>query len=132
MLNRQFILKIVRFVIVGGSVTLIFMGLIQVFAGWWGKQLGFLAAYPIAATIHFLLNKRWTFADQRADKKRQVSEYLVMAACTFALQWAVYTAVTHWTPIQPKIAGLIANVAQIAITFFVMDRRIFAAQEPRS
>jgi putative flippase GtrA len=132
MFTREFIMKLLRFAVVGGSVTLLFMGLLQLFSTWWGKQLGFFAAYPIAASCHFLLNKWWTFADQRSDKGRQVGEYLLMAALTFALQWVVYTGVTHFTPLAPPIAGLIANVAQMAITFFVMDRRIFTSQAPRS
>ncbi len=130
MLNREFIAKLLRFGLVGGTVALVFMGLSQLFSNWWGKQLGFLAAYPIAATLHFLLNKWWTFASHRPDKGRQVGEYLVMAAFTFGLQWAVYTAITHWTTWPAGIAAAIANLTQMLITFFVMDRRIFAPQTP--
>lgn len=125
-------MKLLRFGIVGGSVTLVFMGLSQLFSEWWGKQLGFLAAYPIAVSLHFFLNKWWTFASHRPDKGKQIGEYLVMVAVTFTIQWIVYTAVTHWTHLPAGIAAAIANIAQMAITFVAMERRIFASQDTPS
>lgn len=128
--KQEFIMKLLRFGVVGGTVTLVFMGLNKVFSEQWGNQIGFLASYPLALTLHFLLNKWWTFANHRKDKGRQVSEYLVMAAITFCIQWAIFTAVVTWTRLTAPYAALIANAAQMAITFVAMDRRIFSA-EPR-
>ena len=125
--KQEFILKLLRFGLVGGTVTLVQMGLTKVFTGWWGDQKGYLIAYPFALTVHFLLNKWWTFGSKRRDSAKQVSEYLVMAGVTFLIQWGIYSAVVKFTPITPAFASLIANAAQMAITYVAMDRRIFAS-----
>lgn len=125
--KQEFIMKLLRFGLVGGTVTLVLMGLTKLFTGWWGNQVGFLVAYPFALTLHFLLNKWWTFGSQRRDNARQVSEYLLMAGVTFLIQWAIYSLVIHYTRITPAFATVIANAAQMVITFVAMDRRVFAS-----
>ena len=93
---------------------------------WMGKQAAFLVAYPPTLALHFSLNKWWTFGCQRTDAVRQVSEYLAMAAVTFVIQWAVFTAMVNWTPAPGWLAAGVANAAQMLVTFVVMQRRVFA------
>lgn len=126
MIQPQLFWKLVRFAIVGLIVMFCFMGLNWLFKHRFGAQVSFLLAYPPAVCLHFILNKIWTFGDHRSAKPRQVSEYLVMVAVTFAVQWLVFTSVVTWTTIPSWIAAGIANAAQMAITFMVMNRRIFA------
>jgi putative flippase GtrA len=115
-----------RFGLVGGVVTLVFMGLNWLFAPKLGANLAYLAAYPLAVGLHFCLNKWWTFADKGGVKKRQVSEYLVMMLVAFLIQTTVFKVLIHFTGIAPWLASGVATVAQMALAFLVMQRRIFA------
>jgi putative flippase GtrA len=124
--------RIVRFCIVGVLVMIVFAGLNWLFGKWLGKDLSFILAYPPALALHFLLNKTWTFDSTRTDAKRQLSEYLIMVLVTFAVQAAVFKALTATTNLPGWEAALAANAAQMIITFLAMQYRVFKhAPEPK-
>lgn len=128
MFKPELLQRVLRFGIVGLVVMLVFMGLNWTFAHWLAADWAFLAAYPLSLALHFCLSKWWTFGSARRTSGRQVGEYLVMVGVTFLVQAAVFKAVTHFTPLAPWLAAGVANVAQMAITFLAMQRRIFAPQ----
>lgn len=101
------------------------MGLNWLFAPKLGASLAYFAAYPLAVGLHFCLNKWWTFADKSGVKKRQVSEYLVLMVVAFVIQTAVFKALIYFTTIAPWLASGVATVAQMALSFIAMQRRIF-------
>jgi putative flippase GtrA len=127
MLKSDLILKLLRFAAVGLAVMGVFMGLNWFLGHWLGEQVAFLCAYPPAVALHFFLNKRWTFADQRAASARQVGEYAVMVGVTFVIQWGVFTTLRTWTTWPGWLAAGAANVAQMAVSFLMMQVRVFAA-----
>ena len=130
MLPRALLYRLLRFGIVGGGVTLVFMGLNWWFARWLSADLAYLAAYPLAVALHFCLNKWWTFGDQGAVRTRQVSEYLAMMLVAFLIQTAVFKILTHFTTLAPWMASGVATVAQMALAFLFMHRRVFPAASP--
>lgn len=137
MINPILFKQLVRFAVVGGTVMVSFMALNWVLAPHLGAQGGFLGAYPPAVALHFALNKWWTFGSTRRDAGRQVAEYLAMVAVTFVIQWAVFTGVMLTTAWPGWLAAGLANLAQMIVTFLMMQRRIFkvvaagAPQGPR-
>jgi putative flippase GtrA len=117
--------KLVRFGLVGVLVMAVFMSLNWFFGIWLGKDLSFILAYPPAVALHFLLNKTWTFESNRTDSTRQVSEYLLMVLVTFAVQAAVFKALTATTNLPGWAAAGCANAAQMILTFLAMQYRVF-------
>jgi putative flippase GtrA len=101
-----------RFAVVGVIVMGVFMGLNRLFGQEFGKDVSFILAYPPAVALHFWLNKKWTFSSKRTDSGRQASEYLIMVVITFAIQAAVFKALT-------------VSTALPVVTFLVMQYRIF-------
>ena len=127
MVKPEIFWKLARFGAVGIGVMVVFMALNGVLGFWLREQVAFLCAYPPAVALHFFLNKRWTFADQRTASARQVSEYAVMVGVTFVIQWGVFTALRAWTTWPGWLAAGAANVAQMAVSFLMMQVRVFAA-----
>jgi putative flippase GtrA len=123
------LLRILRFGAVGGVVMIVFAGLNWLFGHWWGKDASFLLAYPPSLALHFILNKTWTFGCARTDTGRQISEYAAMALVTFLIQVAVFKLLTAFTTMPGWAAAAAANAAQVAITFFVMQYRIFRPEQ---
>jgi putative flippase GtrA len=117
--------KVVRFVVVGATVALVFMGLNWLFGHWMGKGAAYLLAYPPALMLHYLLNKHWTFGSASPGSVRQVSEYLVMVLVTFAIQSAVFKWLTSATTLPGWVDAGAANGAQMVITFLAMQFRVF-------
>jgi len=123
--KQELILKTLRFGLVGGLSAATFVGLTSVFAHWWGKQAGFLAAYPVALLVHFLLNKWWTFASHEPVSARQVRGYVLLALLNFAIQWLVYTVVVTVTRLPVSVATVLTIGSQMTVSFFGMERLIF-------
>ena len=126
MFKPEFVQRVIRFGIVGGGVMLVFTALNWLLAPRLGNDAAFLVAYVPAVALHFCLNKWWTFGCTRSDTGRQVGAYLVMVGVTFLIQASVFKLLTHFFPAMPswQAAGA-ANAVQMAVTFVVMQRRIF-------
>ena len=125
MLPRALVQKLLRFGVVGILVAAVFMGLNWLFGHAMGKQAAFLLSYPPALAVHFFLNKVWTFEHRQAATRRQVGENLGMVAITFVIQWAVFSALGLWTRLPSWLEAGLANVAQTAVSFVLMQARIF-------
>ena len=128
MLKQELIMKLARFGVTGGLSAVTLIGLTQLFANFYGKQIGFLLAYPFALLIHFALNKWWTFGSRERVTGRQVRDYALLSVATFLLQWSVFTAVVTWTKAPLKVATLCSIASQLALSFIIMERRVFATR----
>ena len=117
--------RVLRYAAVGGLVMGVFTGLNWLLGHWFGKDASFIIAYPPAVALHFWLNKKWTFGCERTDSGRQLSEYLIMVLVTFLIQAAVFKLLTTATSLPGWAAAGAANAAQMTITFFAMQLRIF-------
>ncbi|HEY5078587.1 MAG TPA: GtrA family protein [Opitutaceae bacterium] len=122
--------KLARFGVVGVTVMIFFTGLNWLFGHWLGKDASFLLAYPPAVALHYWLNKTWTFGGARTHSVRQVSEYLLMVAVTFAVQAAVFMGLTTTTSLPGWAAAGLSNLAQMFLTFLAMQFRVFRPAKP--
>lgn len=129
-LKPELIQRLLRFASVGLLVMIVFMGLNWLFGRWLGPTTAFLAAYPPALLLHFSLNKWWTFGCARADAGRQVSEYLGMVVITFGVQYGFFWLAHERLGLAGWLSAGVANAAQMALSFVIMQRRVFAAARP--
>ncbi len=125
-LKPELIRRLLRFAVVGVIVMGFFMGLNWLFGRFMGATAAFLVAYPPALALHYALNKRWTFGCGRTDKARQVSEYLGMVAITFVVQYGFFWLAHDRLGLAGWLSAGIANAAQMALSFVIMQRRVFA------
>ena len=124
--KSEFIQRLCRFAVVGLMVMLFFMGLNWLFGHWLGFIGAFLAAYPPALGLHYALNKWWTFGCARTDTGRQISEYLGMVAITFVVQYGFFWLAHEQWGLAGWVSAGVANAAQMALSFLIMQRRVFA------
>lgn len=125
-MTRELLLKLLRFGVAGGLVTVLFMALNWWFGRWLSTDLAYFAAYPIAVGFHFCLSKWWTFADRTSVRTRQFTEYLAMMVLAFAIQTAVFKGLTHYWAVPGWLASGVAAIVQMAFSFLMMQCRIFA------
>lgn len=129
-LKPELVRRLLRFAIVGGTVMVFFMGLNWLFGRWVGATAAFFLAYPPALALHYSLNKWWTFGCGRTDTAKQVSEYLVMVAITFVVQYAFFWLAHRWLGLPGWFSAGVANAAQMTLTFVIMQRRVFKPAKP--
>lgn len=125
-LKPELVRRLVRFAVVGGTVMVFFMGLNWLIGRWTGPTAAFLLAYPPALALHYSLNKWWTFGCERTDTAKQVGEYLVMVAVTFVVQYAFFWLAHDRLGLPGWLAAGIGNAGQMALSFVIMQRRVFA------
>ncbi|HKB90997.1 MAG TPA: GtrA family protein [Opitutaceae bacterium] len=126
MFKQDLIKRLTRFAVVGLSVMGFFTGLNWLFARWVGERGAFFLAYPPAVALHFFLNKWWTFGCARSDTFKQVSEYLSMVAITFVIQFGFFWLSHDVFGLVGWLSAGLANMAQMAVSFVIMQRRVFA------
>ena len=126
-LKPELVRQVLRFGIVGVTVMAFFMGMNWLLGRWMGATAAFLAAYPPALALHFALNKWWTFGCARTDMTKQVSEYLGMVVVTFVVQYAFFWLAHDRLGLAGWLSAGVANAAQMALSFVLMQRRVFGA-----
>ena len=126
MFKQELFVRLLRFGVVGLTVMGIFMGLNWLFGRSWGETTAFMVAYPPAVLLHFCLYNWWTFGCERADVSRQITEYLVMVAITFIVQYGFFWLAHTWWGLAGWLAAGVANAGQMALSFLIMQRRVFA------
>jgi len=127
-LKPELIRRLIRFAVVGLVVMGFFMGLNWLFGRIAGPTAAFLLAYPPALALHYALNKWWTFGCERTDTSRQLAEYLGMVAITFVVQYGFFWLAHDWLGLAGWLSAGIANAGQMALSFLIMQRRVFAAR----
>lgn len=124
-LPRESLLRLLRFGTVGVSVMVFFMALNWALGRVLAPQLAFLAAYPPALLLHYLLNKRWTFADPTPTDSRKVADYLHTALVTFLIQWPVFTLAQSALGCPAWLAAGVSNLTQMTASFLLLQWRVF-------
>ena len=127
LLRRLLRHRLVRFGIVGFTVTLVFMGLNAVMTRGvgFGPQAGFCAAYPFALGLHFTLNKLWTFGKRGAVTRKQLLEYLAAALVTFLIQYPSFVLLQRVIGLPNWAAAGGANVIQMGVSYSLLRARVF-------
>ena len=91
-LNRERVLRFMRFVTVGASVAIIDFSGVALFSRFFPPLLSVTFAYFIAVCFHFLLNKFWVFRCRRSDYAKQLVQY----CCVILGNWLITIAVVHF------------------------------------
>jgi dolichol-phosphate mannosyltransferase len=101
---RSFLVRFVKFGIVGGSGVVVNLGIYFLFTrglGWQesllGKNLSYLLSVEVSILTNFLLNDFWTFADRRqADRWRtRFFRFHVVSLVGMAVNWGIFAAL-NW------------------------------------
>jgi putative flippase GtrA len=124
-LPRESLLRLLRFGTVGVTVMFFFMALNWALGRVLAPQLAFLAAYPPALLLHYLLNKRWTFADETPTDGRKIADYLHTVLVTFLIQWPVFTLAQSGLGCPAWLAAGVANLTQMTASFLLLQWRVF-------
>src|SRR5689334_11729391 len=90
LLDRPFIQQGIRYALAGGTVAITYIGLTLLFSGPVGLpiQVAIPIGYVLAVSLHFLLQRRFVFADREQfalSGGAQVRRYVVIGAVQYAV-----------------------------------------------
>jgi putative flippase GtrA len=131
LLNRERILRFLRFATVGASVAVIDFSGVAVFSRLFPPLVAVTIAYFIAVCCHFLLNKFWVFRCRRNDYAKQLVQY----SCVILTNWVITVVVvqiclTTFTS-NVLLAKLCAVPCATMCNFLLMQLVVFRSHEPQ-
>jgi putative flippase GtrA len=129
MLNALPLAKIIRFIAVGGSVTLVHIGLGFLLVRLMPQHslVAALLAYLGAAAISYISQRTVTFRST-TPHHRSVPRFVAMLCVGIVVSLSSALVLTDWLGFHPMIAILCASGSMALLSFVSMDRMIFPDQ----
>ena len=96
--RREMLAQLVRFVMTGGFVTALGVGVYALVALWlhWNPQLGNFLAYVVAVATGYVLHSRWSFRDHGGTRTNATRlRFAAVSIISYALNsfwvWLLFT-----------------------------------------
>jgi putative flippase GtrA len=124
--------KLARAAISGGLVAAFNFSCLWLFLHFFGVHSSFSFAFLLALAAHFTLSKFWTFGDRSPAWRRQLPQYLMVAAVSYLVQFLIVHACIDFFNLNPLIASLFAIPASTFTGFFLMQIWVFSTSPPPS
>lgn len=105
------------------------LALLWFFHRFMGDNPAFLAAYFPSIALHFFLNKVWTFSCERTDLHRQATQYALVVAINFLINWGLYNLALITLTDSPVLANIFALPPTMVIGYLLFSRHVFAAKK---
>lgn len=120
---RLLIGQFLRFAVVGVANTATAYLVIRLAQPLAGITLASLAGYALATAQSFLLNRHWTFADQRRQAPGRWQAEAAKFVAVNILNALVFAGITTWAaPLAGLLVATLAGVAVITPLGFVLNR----------
>lgn len=134
--DRNRLVKLIRFAIVGGFNTALDFVLLFLFvyAAHLNEYVGNILSTGICLVISFVLNRTWTFRSNGNQRRQFVAFLLVTLVGLWGLQtgviYVIVEALSTWLegPTLLLVAKLVATVASLIWNFVLYDRLVFRDQ----
>jgi len=125
--NAETQVRFLRFGVVGFGVMILQVGSFWLFEQWWSISVAFVAAYVLAVTTHYSLNRFWALRSSRSDVTQQGGEYLVTAIGSFVSNYLLFNLLLKEFGLAPIAATLCASVTTAVVVFLILNFRVFRA-----
>jgi putative flippase GtrA len=130
LLNRDKVLRFIRFATVGATVAVIDFSGVAIFSRFLSPLIAVTIGYFIAVICHFLLNKYWVFRCRRKDHTKQLFLY----GSVILNSWLITIVVVHLClstfTSNVLIAKLFAIPCATMCNFLLMQFVVFRAHRP--
>jgi putative flippase GtrA len=132
LLDRERVLRFVRFATVGVTVAAIDFGSVAIFSRFLAPLIAVTVAYFIGVTCHFLLNKFWVFRCRRSDYVKQLLQYGAVILNSWIITIIVVHVCLSTFTSNVLVAKLVAIPAATLCNFLLMQFVVFRAHRPES
>jgi putative flippase GtrA len=125
LLNRDRVLRFMRFVTVGASVAVIDCSGVALFSRVFPPLVAVTVAYFIAVCCHYLANKFWVFRCRRSDYLKQLFSYGVVIVNNWLITMIVVSVCLATFTSNVVIAKLCAIPCATMCNFLLMQLVVF-------
>jgi putative flippase GtrA len=89
--DRTTQVRFFRFVLVGGGVAAVHLGVLAIAKNYWPATTAYTAGFLVATAAHYTLNKLWALPSDRCDVARQLTEYMLTVGVSYLVNLGVFT-----------------------------------------
>ena len=123
--RRETQVRFFRFLAVGGTAYLVQMASMKLLLGWLGTNPAFTLSFMCSTSTHYLLNRFWALPSMRADTLRQLGEYLVTAALSFMINFAIFRLCLDVFRLDKLWSTAVAVPPSTLVVFLLLNYRVF-------
>jgi putative flippase GtrA len=126
--RRSMLLQLTRFVISGGIVTALGLGVYALVALVlrWNPQLGNFLAYVVAVATGYVMHSRWSFGDHGGERDHRTKvRFVVVSLISLALNSFWVWLVTHPLHLGPAWPMVPMVFATPVVTFALNRQWVF-------
>lgn len=134
-LNRDALLELIRYVLVGALTTLVNYGVYWLFRLPFGENpsklivsVGICVAWMIAVAVAYVANKAFVFRSRAAGRAallREIGAFLAARLLSLGFDVVFVLAMMNWARMNDMLAKAISNVVVIAVNYFASKWWIF-------
>lgn len=105
--NRQNIVEIIKYLVVGGSTALLELALFTLFSNGVDLPIANVVAVCISTVCNYILNKVWSFNSREWTAKSVALYLLLFTFNTVFSSWFITTmAALGWPPVGAKVLSM--------------------------
>lgn len=127
-------LRVLQFMVAGGIGFIVDATVLSLLTQWagWHPLRARLVSFLSAVTVTWLINRRYTFADQRPQQRRTANEYsryLFVQGLGAALNYAVFAAAILSVPVlqnHPVLPLALGSGVAMFFNYFALQRWVFS------
>jgi putative flippase GtrA len=131
MLDRDTAHKILRFCLTGGFVFGVDMAMLWLWSKFTPVRVAVTAAYIIAVTVHFCLNKWWVFRNRSETNDAQIFKYVLTVGASYLCMISSFSMALRFLTANIFVAKLIALPPTTALGFLMMKLFVFSERPQR-
>jgi putative flippase GtrA len=125
------VVRIVRFLLVGGLTFVVYYALLYILHTGAGMRypLAIAISYSLAVALHFLINRRFTFAVRLGRTSQQLRRYGLTALINYCMQILIVRALFETIGFGFYWTATIAVATTTVTGFMLMDKWVFTRTE---
>jgi putative flippase GtrA len=123
--DRTTQVRLLRFLTVGGTTAAVQFLLLWLLTPVWVPTVAFTCAFLGATSVHYFLNRFWALPSYRQDTGRQLGEYLLTVALSYAINVCFFEIGESLLGLSVMWAAVGAAIPAMVAVFLILNYRVF-------
>jgi len=124
-MDRQTILRFIKFFIVGGTCYLVGVATFNLFKWLMAPNYAFSGSFLVSMATHYTLNRFWALKSHRTDNLRQLIEYLLTAAASYGISFSTFKILNLVYGFNLLWSQALSQPPATLVTFLVLNFWVF-------
>lgn len=127
--DREALLRVLRFLVVGGGTALWQVAILWVLKRWMSETLAFSLSWVVSTATHYVANRFWALPSARHDTVKQFGEYAFTVAVSYVINLIAFKLCRAGLGMTAEWAALCAIPPSTIVVFLMLNFRVFRAKE---